>query len=151
MAWTAPFASTVIISACGPSTPSLVAENSSNVGAARQTGVQTTVSSGAAIIGHWRIAGAGERAVDQPEAITASITGDTLHLAAGCVHLAWAIALSDGRVKFTRVPVEGCARGLTSIEVAVADAISSADRAYRTPANALVFAGPRGDVTLFTQ
>lgn len=151
-----PLLACVMLSACEPAAvPGEPAPPPANVEAPPPASVpdngRVAVASGESIAGEWRVAGVGDRSIDQPEGITASITPSRLHLTAGCVNVAWAMTIDTGRAGFRRMPVESCARGLTPTETALVDALDAAISAHRLPSNALVFGGTAGDVTLFTQ
>lgn len=103
------------------------------------------------LVGEWRVAGVDGQAIDQPYAITAAITDDRIHIVADCINLAWSYAAESGTITTTRVPVEGCGRGLTQQEKALVAAIDAATGFGRTPSNAVEIFTTDHRVTLFSQ
>jgi hypothetical protein len=94
----------------------------------------------------------GGEGIDLPYGITASITGDTIHLTADCVNIEWGYVMdADGSLATLRVPTEGCARGLNATEEALVKAFDGAERVARNRANGYEFAGRGPTATLFTQ
>lgn len=103
------------------------------------------------LAGEYRVAGVNGADVNQPYAITASISAERIHVVADCINLAWRYEQQGDTVSTERVAVEGCGRGLTVAEEAVTAAFDSARTVARTPGNALEFRGPGHAVTLFSQ
>jgi hypothetical protein len=104
-----------------------------------------------ALPGEYRIAGVDGAGIDQPYAITASITRDRIHVTADCLNFGWTYRALGDRIATKRVAVEGCARGLTAAEEAVVAAIDSAGTVAPTPAGAIELRGGGHSVTLFSQ
>ncbi len=101
--------------------------------------------------GEWRVAGVDGGEINQPYAITASITAKRIHLTADCLNFAWSYIAEADRIATERVAVESCGRGLTAPEEAVVAAIDAAKEVSRTPANAVELRGGSRVVTLFSQ
>lgn len=101
--------------------------------------------------GEYRLAGVDGGDIDLPYAISASIEGGRIHVVADCINMAWSYTYTGGRLATRRVPVEGCARGLTAEEQAVAAALDGARQAVRTPSNGIELSGGGRSVTLFSQ
>ena len=101
--------------------------------------------------GEWRVAGVDGGEIDQPYAITASITADHIHVTADCLNFAWSYVAEANRIATERVAVESCGRGPTAPEEAVVAAIDAAEEVARTPANAVELRGSGRVVTLFSQ
>lgn len=103
------------------------------------------------LAGEYRVAGVGGEGIDLPYAITASISEDRIRLTADCVNVEWAYLLVDGKMQTTRVPTEGCARGLNDTEEALVEAFDGAERVSLNRANGYEFIGRGPTATLFTQ
>ena len=103
------------------------------------------------LAGVYRIAGVDGADIDQPHAITASISADRIHVTADCLNFAWSYTARAAGIATQRVAVEGCARGLTAAEESVVAAFDAATTAVRTPANAIELRGGGRSVTLFSQ
>ena len=103
------------------------------------------------LAGEYRVAGVGGEDIDLPYGITASITPETIRITADCVNVEWGYILVDGRMQTARVPVEGCARGLTDVEAALVEAFDGAERVTRNASNGYEFSGRGPTATLFTQ
>lgn len=103
------------------------------------------------LTGEYRVAGVGGDEIDLPYGITASITPETIRITADCVNVEWGYILVDGRMQTARVPVEGCARGLTDVEAALVEAFDGAERVTRNASNGYEFSGRGPTATLFTQ
>ena len=103
------------------------------------------------LIGEWRVAGVDGQAIDLPYGITASITGDRIHIVADCINLAWTYAAESGTIETERVPVESCGRGMTTQEEAIVAAIDSATGFGRIPPNAVEIFTTGRRVTLYSQ
>lgn len=103
------------------------------------------------LIGEWRIAGIDGREIDAPYAITASIDGKRIHVVADCINLAWSYAAESGSITTKRVPVEGCARGLSAQEQALVAALDTATGFGRVPSNAIEIFSTGRRVTLYSQ
>ena len=109
------------------------------------------MASAPALAGEYRIAGVDGADIDLPYGITASITGDRIHVVADCVNVAWSYRLEGDRIATERVPVEGCARGLNRVEEALVAAFDAAGRVERTASNGIEFSGGGRSVLLFSQ
>ncbi|MGX7894078.1 hypothetical protein [Tsuneonella sp. HG222] len=103
------------------------------------------------LAGEFRVAGVGGNEINLPYAITASVSADRIHLVADCVNLAWAYRFEDGKLATERVAVEGCGRGLTMEEEALAAAFDGADKVSRLPSGAYEITGRGPSAMLFTQ
>ena len=101
--------------------------------------------------GEYRIAGVDGGEIDQPYAITASITPDRIHVTADCLNFAWTYTAQGDRIATKRAPVEGCGRGLTASEEAVVAALDAASTVARTPGNAIELRGGARTLTMFSQ
>ena len=129
-------------------TPALTAPPASSAPA----GSNEATAASIALPGEYRVAGVDGADIDQPYAITASITADRVHVTADCLNFAWDYTVRGQTISTQRVAVEGCARGLTAAEEAVVAAFDSATTtAVRTPANAIELSGSGHSVTLFSQ
>lgn len=104
-----------------------------------------------ALPGEYRVAGVDGREIDQPYAITASVTASRIHVTADCLNFAWSYSRQGDRIATERVAVEGCGRGPTPAEEAVVAAFDAAERVARSPANGIELSGPGHTVTLFSQ
>ena len=109
------------------------------------------VASSESLAGEYRVAGVGGKEIDLPYAITASVSADRIHLVADCVNLAWSYHFEDGILATERVAVEGCGRGLTAEEEALAAAFDGADQVSRLPSGAYEISGRGPSAMLFTQ
>ncbi len=103
------------------------------------------------LAGEWRVAGVGGEEVDLPFGITASIDEYRIELSAGCTRTSWRYTYRGGVLATERQPLVTCQRGLYPIEERLIAAIDSADRAARTPSNAVELSGGAGSVTLYSQ
>ena len=103
------------------------------------------------LAGEYRVAGVDGGDIDQPYAITASITATRIHVTADCLNFAWAYTIEGDHIATSRAAVEGCGRGPTLAEDAVVAALDSAVGVARTPANAIELRGGGRSVTLFLQ
>ena len=103
------------------------------------------------LAGEYRVAGVDGDEIDQPYAVTASVTGDRIHVTADCLNFAWRYTIAGNRIATERMAVEGCARGLTAAEEAVVAAIDAAQDVSRSPANAVELRGQGRVLTLFSQ
>ena len=119
--------------------------------AATATDAPVAVAPAFAIPGEYRIAGVNGQDINQPYAITASISGDRIHVTADCINLGWSYTMQGAAIGTKRVAVEGCGRGLTRAEEAVVAAFDAAKTVARTPSNAIEFRAPGHTVTLFSQ
>lgn len=104
-----------------------------------------------AIEGEYRIAGVNGQDINQPYAITATISAGRIHVTADCINLGWSYTLQGAAISTRRVAVEGCGRGMTAAEEAITAAFDAARTVGRTPANAIEFRAPGHSVTLFSQ
>jgi len=111
------------------------------------------VSGPSKIVGEWRVAGIDNRSLSQPFGIALSISPTEIRAVSQCVSFEWTYTLAEGRLATARHPsaVPPCLRSLSDDETDLRSAMDSAVGAYRLPSNALIFAGPAGSVTLFTQ
>ena len=113
----------------------------------------TPVTGTSSISGEWRVAGVAGQALSQPFGISASIGEGRVRFVSQCITRLYELRIDEGLVT-TRLlgnEVPDCARPLTIDERAVEQAMDQARTVYRLPSNALVFDGPAGAVTLFTQ
>ena len=105
------------------------------------------------IEGEWRVAGVAGQSLSQPFGISASIGDGRVRFVSQCIARQYELRIDGGLV--TAAPVRNetpdCARPLTIDERAVDRAMGQARSVYRLPSNALVYDGPAGAVTLFTQ
>ncbi|QYU69348.1 hypothetical protein J4558_04170 [Leptolyngbya sp. 15MV] len=104
-----------------------------------------------ALIGEYRVAGAGGLEVDLDWAITLSITADRIALQSQCVTPSWRYAYSDGAISTEAIPMPICERALAPVEQAAIDALDGATTVRRSPANAVVLEGAGRAITLFSQ
>ena len=112
----------------------------------------TPVVDTGSIIGEWRVAGVAGQALSQPFGISASIDRQRIVMTSDCIIFEWRYTLDDGAIALFDDPTRSvCERMHTEDERRVHEAMESATRVYRLPSNALVFDGPAGAVTLFTQ
>lgn len=110
------------------------------------------VADTASIDGEWRVAGVGGQSLSQPFGISASIDRQRIVMTSDCIIFEWRYTLDDGAIALVDDPTRSvCERMHTEDERRVDEAMDSATRVYRLPSNALVFDGPAGAVTLFTQ
>lgn len=103
------------------------------------------------LVGEWRIAGVDGEEIDQPYAITASITDRQIHVVADCINIAWSYTAESGSFDAKRVPVEGCGRGMTPKEEAIVTAIDTATGFGKVPSNAMEIFSQQHRVTLYRQ
>ena len=112
----------------------------------------TPVPDTGSIEGEWRVAGVAGQALSQPFGISASIDQRRIVMTSDCIIFEWRYTLDDGAIALVDDPTKAvCERMHTEDERRVYQAMESATRVYRLPSNALVFDGPAGAVTLFTQ
>ena len=112
----------------------------------------TPVANPADIVGQWRVAGVGDRAVSQPFGIDAAIDPRRIVMTSGCIIFEWRYRLDRGAVELTGDSTQSvCERMYTPDEQALKAAMTGATRVYRLPSRALVFDGGAGTVTLFSQ
>ena len=106
-----------------------------------------------AISGEWRVGGVAGQALSQPFGISASIGDGRVRFVSQCIARQYELQIENGlmTVRLLRNDVPDCARPLTIDERGLEQAMDQARTAYRLPSNALVFDGPAGAVTLFTQ
>ncbi len=104
-----------------------------------------------ALIGEYRVAGAGGLEVDLDWAITLSITADRIALQSQCVTPSWRYAYRDGAISTEAIPTPICERALAPVEQAAIDALDGATTVRRSPANAVLIEGAGGAITLFSQ
>ena len=113
----------------------------------------TAVDDIASIQGEWRVAGVGGQPLSQPFGISASIKGKRIRFVSQCIARQYDLQVSGGLAASRLVgnDVPDCVRALTIDERGLEQAMAQATAVYRLPSNALVFGGPAGAVTLFTQ
>lgn len=113
----------------------------------------TPVGDTASIGGEWRVGGVGGQALSQPFGISASIGDGRVRFVSQCIARLYELQIDAGMVtaRLLGNEVPDCARPLTIDERGLEQAMDQATTAYRLPSNALVFDGPAGAVTLFTQ
>lgn len=104
----------------------------------------------AALVGEYRVAGAGGREIDLPHAITASISSDTIDIVSECVRMRWTYRL-EPTLLTERQAVASCRRGLMPEEVAVEAALAAGGPIRRTPQNGIQIGMGQTSVTLFSQ
>ena len=109
------------------------------------------ITATADLAGEYRVAGVDGQGIDLPYGISASISGDRIHVTADCVNMDWSYRFENGAQATERVPVESCARGLTREEQAIAEAFDTATAVVLNRANGFEFTGDGSSVTLFTQ
>ncbi|MGH6729821.1 MAG: hypothetical protein ACREBK_06675 [Sphingomicrobium sp.] len=99
------------------------------------------------------MAGVAGQALSQPFGISASIGDGRVRFVSQCITRLYELQVDGGMVKtqLRRNEVPDCARPLTIDERGLEQAMGQAKTIYRLPSNALVFDGPAGAVTLFTQ
>ena len=113
----------------------------------------TPVADTNSIGGEWRVAGAAGQPLTQPFGISASINGGRVRFVSQCITRRYELRIDGGLLAARLVgnEVPDCVRALTIDERGLEQAMAQARTAYRLPSNALVFDGPAGAVTLFTQ
>ena len=141
----------ILLAGCGPQ-----AESSAPIGATEPAApaVPTLPSPPAPQIdlpGEYRVAGVDGVGIDLPYGVTASITGDRIHVTADCLNFAWTYTMQGARIATARTAVEGCARGLTDPEEAVVEALDAAATLERTPTNGIELRGDGRSVVLYAQ
>lgn len=118
---------------------------------------QTTLPIGAqapvSIVGEWRVAGVNHTEIDQPYAMTATISDTLIQVRSQCLTFVRAYTLEGVALGVGPKPgpMVMCDRGHDPQERQVDSALAAADTAYRMPDGSLVLAGPGGRITLFTQ
>ena len=105
------------------------------------------ITATADLAGEYRVAGVDGQGIDLPYGISASISGDRIHVTADCVNMAWSYRFENGALATERVPVESCARGLTREEQAIAEAFDTATAVVLNRANGFEFTGDGSSVT----
>lgn len=106
----------------------------------------------AALVGEYRVAGAGGREIDLPHAITARIDDSGILFESDCVQLSWAWFFEGSRLVTEQLsPRASCGRALLPEEEAIVSAINGATAIGRTPANGIEIGGRSGAVLLFGQ
>ena len=113
----------------------------------------TAVNDIGSIEGEWRVAGVAGQPLSQPFGISASIQGGEVRFVSQCISRQYELSIDGGLVTARLIANEtpDCARALTIDERGLEQAMGQVKTAYRLPSNALVFDGPAGAVTLFTQ
>jgi len=114
-------------------------------------GTAAAAIAAADLAGEWRIASVDGASVDQPEAITATITASRIDVQSGCIRFAYDYQLDGGALTTTNAPVASCRRGLTPAEQSVQQAFAGATQVARMPGNGVQFTGGGRSVTLFSQ
>jgi hypothetical protein len=111
------------------------------------------VTDTASINGEWRVAGVGGQPLSQPFGISATIRDGSVRFVSKCITRRYSLDIEGGLVAARLVgnDVPDCVRALTIDERGHERATGQARTVYRLPSNALVFDGPAGAVTLFTQ
>lgn len=155
----------LLAAACSPSAPQRQSAEPSTAEPAAPTAAPaapappilpadaTPVAEPASIGGEWRVGGVAGQALSQPFGISASIDDGRVRFVSQCITRLYELQIDRGMVK-TRLlgnKVPDCARPLTIDERGLEQAMGQAKTIYRLPSNALVFDGPAGAVTLFTQ
>ena len=151
----------LLIVACSPSNP---AENAAAPAGAEASHVAapappilpadaTAVDAIGSIEGEWRVAGVAAQPLSQPFGISATIRDGRVRFVSQCVSRIYELAIKGGLVTARLVDNDEpeCLRPLTMDERGLDQAMGQAKTIYRLPSNALVFDGPAGAVTLFTQ
>ncbi len=140
----------LLLAACTAAPP---AERDEATPAPSATATQAPIvpAASVALPGEYRVAGVDGRDIDQPYAITVSVTQDRIHVTADCLNFAWSYSRQGDRIATERVAVEGCGRGPTPAEDAVVAAFDTAEVVVRTPAIGIELQGPGHTVTLFSQ
>lgn len=115
------------------------------------TGGTVAAIAAAELAGSYRVASAGGAPVDQPEAITATLTSSRIDVQSGCIRFAYDYRLDGGALTTTSAPVASCRRALTSAEQAVQQAFAAATQVARTAGKGVQFSGNGGSVILFAQ
>lgn len=113
----------------------------------------TPVANTASIKGQWRVGGVAGQSLSQPFGISASIADGRVRFVSQCIARQYELQIAGGLVtaRLLRNDAPNCARPLTLDERGLEQAMAQARTVYRLPSNALVFDGPAGAVTLFTQ
>jgi hypothetical protein len=113
----------------------------------------TAVNDIASIAGEWRVAGIAGQSLSQPFGISASIRDGRVRFVSQCITRQYQLQIQGGLViaRLLGNAVPDCARALTIDERAIEQSMGQVKSVYRLPSNALVFDGPAGAVTLFTQ
>ncbi len=141
-----------MLAACGPST--IEREEWNRSGEAEKASAQLVDSQTAPVllVGEYRVAGIDGEAIDQSFAMTLSINESVIDLAS-CGGLRWNYTYSDGHLQ-TRKDALVSPEFLCRLprEYSLADeAISSAERVTRTPANGIELSGGGHSITLYSQ
>jgi hypothetical protein len=105
------------------------------------------------IEGEWRVAGVAGQPLSQPFGISASIQRGEVRFVSQCISRQYELSIDGGLVTARLIDNEtpDCARALTIDERGLEQAMGQVKTIYRLPSNALIFDGPAGAVTLFTQ
>ena len=113
----------------------------------------TAVDDVASIEGEWRVAGVGGQPLSQQFGISASIKDGRIRFISQCIARQYELKIEGGLVTARLIDndVPDCVRALTIDERGLEQAMGQARTVYRLPSNALVFDGPAGAVSLFTQ
>lgn len=150
---TYPIAAIILVAGCQPGGPTAPPEGESATATPEHSPPPSSdaIASSERLAGEYRVAGVDGQGIDLPYGITASISDETIHVTADCINMAWSYHFDGGALATERVPVEGCARGLTPSETAIVLAFDAADTVSLNPANGYKFAGGGHSITLFTQ
>ena len=106
----------------------------------------------AALVGEYRVAGAGGKGIDLPHGVTARIDENGMIVDSGCVQLSWMWFFEGNRLVTERLfPRASCGRALLPEEEAIVAAMDGATGIGRTPANGVEIGGEDGAVLLFGQ
>lgn len=113
----------------------------------------TAVDDVGSIEGEWRVAGVGGQPLSQPFGISATIRDGSVRFVSQCITRRYSLDTKGGLVtaRLAGNDVPDCVRALTIDERGLERAMGQVRTVYRLPSNALVFDGPAGAVTLFTQ
>lgn len=103
------------------------------------------------LAGAYRVASVDGASVDQPDAITATISANRIDVQSGCIRFAYDYRLAGGALSTTAAPVASCRRALMPAEQAVQQAFAAAVQVARAPQNGVQFTGAGRGVTLFAQ
>lgn len=118
---------------------------------ARQAQAGDRIVAPAEILGEFRIAGVDETALDLPYGVTASISGERIHVVADCLNFGWDYEFDGGVLTTERIAVESCGRGPNPQEEAIVAAFDAASQASRNRSNGIELSGEGHTVTLFSQ
>lgn len=112
------------------------------------------------IEGEYRLAGIDGQPFDAPFGVALSIDANTISYDPRCAGFVWTYEYLDGQLSTRRSPLlendqsgeaEVCEIAVPPELTLVAEALDAAERAERTPENALLLSGQGRSVTLFSQ